>query len=113
MRALKVKEDFKATGARLVRALEEEVLKGDAGAFTNASPVAVNHEGYRVRVDEGGGKFGWFLLRQSLHDPVCVLNFESETRGGVKKMAAEFVAWFDAASDVDGVDVSAVRAAAK
>merc|ERR1719498_1144515 len=106
-------EDFKATGARLVRALEEEVLKGDAGAFTDASPVAVNHEGYRVRVDEGGGKFGWFLLRQSLHDPVCVLNFESETRGGVKKMAAEFVAWFDAASDVDGVDVSAVRAAAK
>jgi phosphomannomutase len=107
-------EDFKATGARLVRALEEEVLKGDAGAFTNASPVAVNHEGYRVRVDEGGGKQGWFLLRQSLHDPVCVLNFESEKNGGVKKMAAEFVAWFDAASDESlGVDVSAVRAAAK
>lgn len=107
-------EDFKATGARLVRALEEEVLKGDAGAFTNASPVAVNHEGYRVRVDEGGGKQGWFLLRQSLHDPVCVLNFESEKNGGVKKMAAEFVKWFDAAADESlGVDVSAVRAAAK
>ena len=105
-------EDFKTTGARLVRALEEEVLKGDAGAFSNASPVAVNHEGYRVRVDEGGGKFGWFLLRQSLHDPVCVLNFESEKRGGVKVMAREFTKWFDALAFED-VDVSAVRAVAK
>jgi phosphomannomutase len=105
-------EDFKTTGARLVRALEEEVLKGDAGAFSNASPVAVNHEGYRVRVDEGGGKFGWFLLRQSLHDPVCVLNFESEKRGGVKVLAREFTKWFDALAFED-VDVSAVRAVAK
>ena len=105
-------EDFKAAGARLVRALEEETLKGDAGAFTNASPVAVNHEGYRVRVDEGGGKFGWFLLRQSLHDPVCVLNFESDARGGVKAMASEFLEWFDAL-DFENVDVSAVRAVAK
>ena len=96
----------------MVRALEEEVLKGDAGAFTNASPVAVNHEGYRVHVDEGGGKFGWFLLRQSLHDPVCVLNFESEKRGGVKVLAREFTKWFDALAFED-VDVSAVRAAAK
>ena len=105
-------EDFKTTGARLVRALEEEVLKGDAGAFSNASPVEVNHEGYRVRVDEGGGKFGWFLLRQSLHDPVCVLNFESEKRGGVKVLAREFTKWFDALAFED-VDVSAVRAVAK
>ena len=105
-------QDFKTTGARLVRALEEEVLKGDAGAFSNASPVAVNHEGYRVRVDEGGGKFGWFLLRQSLHDPVCVLNFESDKRGGVKVLAREFTKWFDALAFED-VDVSAVRAVAK
>ena len=35
-----------------------------------------------MRVDEGGGKWGWFLLRQSLHDPVMVLNLESEVAGG-------------------------------
>ena len=105
-------DDFKAKGAALVRALKEEVVKGDAGAFTNASPVAMNHEGYRVRVDEGGGKFGWFLLRQSLHDPVCVLNFESDARGGVSSMAGEFLGWFDTLG-LEDVDVSAVRAVAK
>ena len=33
---------------------------------------AVNHEGWRVNIDEGGGKRGWALLRQSLHDPLLV-----------------------------------------
>lgn len=26
----------------------------------------------RINVDEGGGKRGWVLLRQSLHDPLLV-----------------------------------------
>jgi hypothetical protein len=33
-------------------------------------------------VDEGQGKRGWLLLRQSLHDPLLVLNVESDTPGG-------------------------------
>ena len=41
-----------------------------------------NHEGWRVSVDEGDGKFGWLLLRASLHDPLLVLNTESEITGG-------------------------------
>ena len=105
-------EDFKARGAQVVEALKTEVLKGEQSAFTNASPVEVNHEGYRVRVDEGDGKFGWFLLRQSLHDPVCVVNFESDRTGGVKSMAQEFLKWFEA-QGFDDVDVSAVRHVAK
>ena len=40
-----------------------------------------NHEGWRVSVDEGSGKFGWALLRASLHDPLLVLNVESEVGG--------------------------------
>jgi hypothetical protein len=36
-----------------------------------------------VNVEEGGeGKRGWLLLRQSLHDPLLVLNMESDTKGG-------------------------------
>ena len=31
-----------------------------------------NFEGWRVNVDEGDGKRGWLLLRQSLHDPLLV-----------------------------------------
>ena len=33
---------------------------------------AENFEGWRVNVDEGEGKRGWLLLRQSLHDPLLV-----------------------------------------
>jgi hypothetical protein len=33
-------------------------------------------------VDEGAGKCGWLLLRQSLHDPLLVLNVESDVQGG-------------------------------
>jgi hypothetical protein len=42
----------------------------------------VNYEGWRVAVDEGEGRHGWVLLRQSLHDPLLVLNVESDVQGG-------------------------------
>ena len=35
-----------------------------------------------MTVDEGDGKMGWLLLRASLHDPLLVLNVESELDGG-------------------------------
>lgn len=31
---------------------------------------------------QGEGKKGWALLRASLHDPLLVLNVESDMRGG-------------------------------
>lgn len=75
----------------------------DGTAFSGCVPVEENFEGFRVRKDEGDGKWGWFLLRQSLHDPVMVLNFESDVPGGVKSMAKEFSAWFvgETFEDVD------------
>ena len=39
-------------------------------------------------VDEGEGRRGWVLLRQSLHDPLLVVNMESELKGG-RQVAAE------------------------
>ena len=36
----------------------------------------------QVTVDEGAGRMGWLLLRASLHDPLLVLNVESELEGG-------------------------------
>ncbi len=35
-----------------------------------------------MSVDEGDGRRGWALLRASLHDPLLVLNVESDQRGG-------------------------------
>lgn len=36
----------------------------------------------QVTVDEGEGRFGWLLLRASLHDPLLVLNIETELDDG-------------------------------
>lgn len=36
-----------------------------------------------MTVDEGAGRFGWLLLRASLHDPLLVLNVETELDDGM------------------------------
>lgn len=46
--------------------------------------TAENHEGWRLNIDEGDGQSGWLLLRGSIHDPLLVLNVESEVEGGLK-----------------------------
>lgn len=56
----------------------------------------VNHEGWRVAVSEPGappGRSGWVLLRQSLHDPLLVLNVESEVAGGVAVLTGHVAGW--------------------
>lgn len=50
----------------------------------------VNYEGIRINCDKDNGD-GWFLLRLSVHDPIIVLNMESNSAGGVKKMAADIL----------------------
>jgi phosphomannomutase len=97
-------DDFKAYGGDVLDELKSAVTSMDG-----YTPVDVNYEGYRVNRDEGDGKRGWFLLRQSLHDPVMVLNFESEIPGGVDVMAKDVVAWLRE-KDFGSLDASAVYA---
>lgn len=59
-------------------------LDKDAGGEPAWSLDPVNHEGWRVSVDEGDGARGWALLRASLHDPLLVLNVESDVPGGAR-----------------------------
>ena len=74
--------DFKTTGSDVLTAFQDWVSSGACGQF-NWSLEPVNHEGVRINVEEEGeGKRGWLLLRQSLHDPLLVLNMESDTKGG-------------------------------
>ena len=57
----------------------------------------VNHEGVRVSFDENNGD-GWQLLRMSVHEPILVLNCESNKEGGVEQMMRffkEFITQFD------------------
>ena len=92
-----------------VRRRRPRQLKSAVTSMEGYTPVDVNYEGYRVNRDEGDGKRGWFLLRQSLHDPVMVLNFESEIPGGVDVMAKDVVAWLRE-KDFGSLDASAVYA---
>ncbi|CAN8076149.1 unnamed protein product, partial [Agarophyton chilense] len=70
--------DYQSYGAGVVEAFAKFAETVDGWKLEHE-----NYEGYRVSVDEGDGKAGWLLLRQSLHDPLLPLNVESEIHGGV------------------------------
>ena len=54
-----------------------------------------NHEGWRVSVLSGGVREGWVLIRQSLHDPLLVVNAESNAEGGVERYMKVVEAFLD------------------
>ena len=85
--------EFKEYGLNVIENLLAVVNDTEHSLFGKCRPAEDNYEGLRVCVDEGNGKQGWFLLRCSLHDPVMVLNFESQVEGGVQTMADEFGTW--------------------
>eukprot|EP00667_Euglena_gracilis_P006490 EG_transcript_6550 len=61
----------------------------DGGAADRWVPDPVQPEGYRVQVDEGAGRFGWVMVRPSLHEPVLTVFAESERCGGVARTLRE------------------------
>lgn len=88
-------EDWQTFGAFVLDNLASACarLQGDA-----VQPAAVNHEGVRVRLTAADG---WFLARMSVHDPLIVVNMESNKTGGVKELAAFLYAYFKAYSELD------------
>ncbi len=76
--------DFKDYGLSVIddfKALCEET--------DGISVSPVNHEGVRVNFNETAGD-GWQLLRMSVHEPLLVLNCESNKNGGVSQMMSFF-----------------------
>lgn len=73
-------EDFKNYGQKVLAQLTETV-NGQAD-YELTEP---NYEGVRVRC-LAADECGWFLLRLSLHDPVMVLNIESDVAGGTQRI---------------------------
>ena len=55
--------------------------------YTTIAPS--NYEGIRFNFDETHGN-GWLLLRMSVHEPLLVLNCESNENGGVEKIVSFF-----------------------
>ncbi len=76
--------DFKDYGKSVI-----EDFKGLCENTGFINPCPVNFEGVRVNFGKAEGD-GWCLLRMSLHEPLLVLNCESNSKGGVLKMLLFF-----------------------
>ncbi len=74
--------DFAADAARTLSAVRDAVREDPA--LTADTDCA---EGVRARL----GEDGWFLIRQSVHDPVLPVNLQAERAGGAKAMAARLL----------------------
>lgn len=86
--------DFRPVGEALLARLEEYANQ------QNWSIAPDNREGLRVSF-EAPEENGWFLLRLSVHDPIMPLNIESDTTGGVRKIAQKLFGFLQAETALD------------
>lgn len=56
--------------------------------------VSENYEGMKVNCTERN-EDGWFLIRTSLHEPLLVLNLESDLNGGIDSILNKLGVFFD------------------
>lgn len=73
-------EDFRAYAQSVIESVTESSAKVEGWEV-----VKENYEGVRVSVKNPDER-GWFLLRSSLHEPLLVLNIESDIEGGVDRI---------------------------
>ena len=78
-------DDFKKYGEKVL-----EHIRLNAEKHKGWQIVTPNHEGVRIACTAENEQ-GWFLLRQSLHDPVLPLNIESNVKGGVEAITAQVI----------------------
>lgn len=78
-------DDFKAYGEKVISDLFDY-----AKAQTGWLVADDNYEGIRISLDKDHGD-GWMLLRLSVHDPVLPFNAESNSKGGIENIIAQFM----------------------
>lgn len=88
-------EEFSSYGDKVLADLKTWVSKQDG--LSLAEP---NYEGIRIDFDRESGS-GWALLRKSLHDPIMVLNIESERKNGVKSMGKILLGFLSAYEELN------------
>jgi len=91
--------EFAAYGSGILKDLGEYAVK------QGWDVAKENYEGIRVSFGEKEGD-GWFLLRMSLHDPLMPLNIESNSAGGVHKIAEKLSAFL---APYEKLDTSALK----
>lgn len=74
------KDEFKSYANNIIEDLKEFANKVDSW-----TEVEKNYEGVRFNCN-GENEKGWFLLRVSLHEPLLVLNIESDIEGGCENI---------------------------
>ena len=95
-------DDFRAEGKKIIRLFEKE-----SKTHKGWSVCGDNYEGIRINADSSCGN-GWFLIRLSVHDPIIVLNTESNEKGGTLKMCSDIADIISGAENIDLLDVSAL-----
>ena len=88
-------DDFREYGLSVINDFKALCEKTEG---ITVSPV--NYEGVRVNFNEASGD-GWQLLRMSVHEPLLVLNCESNKEGGVNKMLTFFKAFIEKYDKLD------------
>ena len=69
-------------------ALRIQHVKFSHGSCRGPSFADECHNNRAVQVmDESGQQTGWALLRASLHDPLIVINAESDAKGGARRLS--------------------------
>ncbi|MEL7360102.1 MAG: phosphomannomutase/phosphoglucomutase [Cyanobacteria bacterium J06560_6] len=92
-------QNFQAYGTSVIQQLYAYVEKQSSWKI-----VPNNYEGIRVACREES-EDGWFLLRLSLHDPVLPLNIESNVEGGVERIKAKLLTFFQT---IEQLDISSI-----
>ena len=100
-------DDFRSEGEKIITLFEKEA-ETHVGWRTSED----NYEGIRINTDNTCGN-GWFLLRMSVHDPIIVLNSESDVTGGIRTMAKDILKVISSAENIDVLDVSSLEAFCK
>lgn len=89
--------DFRKAGENFIR---DWTAYASSRAGYTAAPD--NYEGIRFSTDRDAGD-GWILARLSVHDPVIVINAESNSQGGVRQMLETLYAF---SKTRDALDIS-------
>ncbi len=87
--------DFKEYGLNVI-----DDFKALCECTEGVTVAPVNYEGVRVNFNAQLGD-GWQLLRMSVHEPLLVLNCESNKQGGVMQMLEFFKGFIEKYKDVD------------
>ena len=95
-------DEFRTEGEKVIELFEKEARNHIGWTACND-----NHEGIRINTDASCGN-GWFLIRLSVHDPIIVLNSESNEEGGTPKMCKDILKVISGAENIDKLDISAL-----